>query len=391
MQSRTSFSILIILTGLVSIAFAQEAVGPAVRFATEAGDPNEVGVPSFPYIAEITGDNVNIRCGSGTQYYSCGRLNKGDRVRVVNHQFGWSCIVPPAGSFSWISTQYVSIDPNNPTIGTVTGNGVRVWVGSEGLRPMYSTTGRLKLNKGEKVKLMGEEKDKYYKIAPPTGAYRWVSTKYAKALGPVGEVPPVSVVSAPPDSNAIVLTKIAVEAKKLEEYYALEKQIQAERAKPMGQQDYRKVKEALVALKGNKEAGKAARYAEFAIRQIGRFELALWVAKTVRLQDVQLRQNLERIEKVRVARLADVQDLGRFAAVGQFQTSLAYGSEPELIHYRIIDDSGKTVCYTLPTGAASRMDLSKLVGRKVGLIGTIEPHPPTKGALVRFGEIVELK
>ena len=47
------------------------------------------------------------------------------------------------------------------------------------------------------------------------------------------------------------------------------------------------------------------------------------------------------------------------------------------------------VCYALPTGAASQMDLNGFVGQKVGLVGTIEPHLPTKKALVRFTAIVK--
>jgi hypothetical protein len=253
---------------------------------------------------------------------------------------------------------------------------------------MYSTTWRLKLNRGEKVKLLGEQKDRYYKITPPTGAYRWVSTEYTRVLGPAGEVPSPPVVAAPPsEGDAVVPVKLPLEARKLKEYYALDKRIQAERAKPLDQQGYTEIKQALLAIAGNKETGKAARYSEFAIRQIKRFELARDVAETVRLQDDKLRQDIQRIEKAFGKRLAAIQDLGRFAAVGQLQTFKSYGPG----HYRIIDDSDKTVCYILPTGSASTVDLSKLVGRNVGLVGTIEPHPPTKGALVRFAEIAKLR
>ncbi len=386
MQSRTSFCIVVILTSLACNGFAQEAVTAPEKSVTMTSDSNEAGV-SFPYVAEVTGDNVNIRSGAGVNYYSCGKLNKGDRIKVVNHQFNWSCIVPPAGSFSWISIQYVSVDASNPTIGTVTGNSVRVWVGSDRLRPIYSTTSRLKLNKGEKVKLMGEEKDKYYKIVPPAGAYRWVSTKHTKVIGEVGQVPPPVVGTPVVDSKVIVPTRIPVEAGKLKEYYALEKQIRAEQAKPISRQKYTKIKQALLKIAGDKEAGKAARYSEFAIKQIMRYELAGDVAEAVRRQDDKLRQDRQRIKTASAARIADVQDLGRFAAIGQFRIFKSYGAG----HYRITDGSGKTVCYALPTGSASTMHLSKLVGRKVGLVGTIEPHPPTKGALVRFAEIVELK
>ncbi len=394
MQSHTNLlflAVLVCFAGLASVGFAQEAVSLAEKSAS-AADANEETVLSFPYIAEITTDNVNIRSGPGTNYYSCGKLNKADRVKLVGSQFSWSRIVPPAGSFSWISMQYVNVDPNNPASGIVTGDSVRVYAGSDNVQPIHSTSVQLKLNKGDKVRLMGEKKEDYHKIVPPAGAYLWVSSKYIKPLGPVGEFPlTIEPWTEPADTDAAAPAKISVEAKKLKEYYALKKQVQAERAKPIAQQNYANIKKAFFEIANNKEAGKAARYSEFAIKKIERFELALAVAKEIQLQDAQLQQIQERIDKARASRLAEVEDLGRFAVIGQFQTSNIYGPEPELKHYRVIDDSGRTVCYALPSGQASKMDLSKLIDRKVGLVGTIEPHPATGGALVRFTEIVGLR
>ncbi len=398
--------ILVILAVLASAGFGREAAGLPER-AVSAGGAEE-SVPSFPYIAEITGDNVNIRSGRGTNYYGCGKLNKGDRVKVVNHQFGWSCIVPPAGSFSWISTQYIGIDLDNPTVGIVTGDGVRVYAGSDSIKPMHSTTLQRKLNWGDKVELLGEVKENYHKIAPPAGAYLWVSTQYTKVAVPVGEVPPTVIVrppdttvrppdttvSPPPDTTVrpIVVVRPDITAgPALEKYKALEALIEAERVKPIAQQNYENIKKALAEIAGSKKAGKAVRYSEFALKLVERYELAFKVEKAVRLQDAELQRILDGIDKARVINLAEVEDLGRFAVIGQFQTSNIYAGRAELIHYRIIDDSGKTVCYALPTGSASKMDLSKLVGRKVGLVGTIEPHPQTAGALVRFTETVELR
>jgi hypothetical protein len=189
----------------------------------------------------------------------------------------------------------------------------------------------------------------------------------------------------------VVAPKISVEEQKLKEYYALEKQIEAERAKPIAQQNYANIKKMLVKISSNKDAGKAARYSKFVLNRIERFELAFEVVKAVRLQNKQLQQIQDGIDKARAARLAKIRNLGRFAVIGRLQTSSIYGTEAELKHYRVIDDSGKALCYALASGPASKKDLSKLVGRKVGLVGTIEPHPQTKGALVRFTNIAELK
>jgi len=379
-----------IVASLASICFSQSASsGPPGKVAS-IGDVNAPGEPaSFPYPAEIIGDDVNVRSGPGTNYYACGKLYRGDKVKVAGSQSGWSRIAAPAKSFSWISMRCVGINLNNPAEGLITGDGVGVYAGSDDVLPMHSTSEQVTLKRGDKVKLMGEEKDDYYKIVPPEGACLWVSTQYIKPLAPDEKTPLPTVA----DSNAVGPAKTSVETEKLNEYYAILKQVEAERAKPIAQQNYTTMKEALKAITANKEAGKAARYAEFAIKQVERYELALTVAKEIQQQTEKLQQAGDQIDKTRAAKLAEVKDLGRFAVIGEFQSSLIYGADPGVPgkRYRIIDKSGKITCYAAPTGGAAKIDLSKLIGKKVGLVGTIEPHSPTAGSLVRFTEIVELK
>ncbi|UCC23241.1 MAG: SH3 domain-containing protein, partial [Planctomycetota bacterium] len=356
----------------------------SVGFAQEAA-------PSFPYVAEINAENVNIRSGPGTNYYRTGQINKGDTVKVVASKHSWSHIVPPPGSFSWISKQYIHIEDDNPTVGIVTGDAVRVYAGSEWLKPIHSTTVQLKLNRGDRVKLMGEEKDDYYKIVPPTGAYLWVSTQYVEPLGPVGQV------AAPPEPQVevekvrvVVPTSLPLEAAKLKEYYELQKRMQDEHAKPLEQQNYAQIKEGLAAIAAIKESGKAARYAAFAVKQIERYELAQSVAKEVRLQDAQLQKIQSRIDKTSTMKFEEVPELGRFAVIGWLQTSSVYAPQAAPLHYRVLDDNERTICYAVAAGSALDEDLRSFVGRKVGLVGTIQPHAETKGALVRFIEVVEL-
>jgi len=92
MQSYIKLFAVVILICLVSVGFAQETA------ATPSG-PGEAETPPFPYMAEITGDNLYVRSGPGTNFYECGKLNKGDKVKVMSRQFSWACIVPPAGAF----------------------------------------------------------------------------------------------------------------------------------------------------------------------------------------------------------------------------------------------------------------------------------------------------
>ncbi len=398
MRAYINLVFLVCLISLVSVGFAEETAG-------SVADANEASAATLPYIAEITGDNVSIRSGPGTNYYSCGKLNKVDLVKVVAHKFSWSHIVPPPGSFSWISKRYVSVDPADPTVGIVTGDAVRIYAGSPDRSPLRSETVQTRFDKGDKVALLGAEQEDYYKIAPPANAYLWVSTMFTKSIGAVKtvvepEVVPAVVVpgaepapeaKAEPEPAVVAATTVSVESEKLKEYYALKAQVEAEVAKATEEQNYAAIKKKLSEIAGNEDAGKAARYCEFVLKEIERYELAKDVVKAVGLQNAQLNRIKARIDKARAARLARFQDLGRFAAVGKFAASQIYGPEAELKHYRLIDDSGRMICYALPGNSISKMGLEKLIGRRVGVVGTIEPYPQASTALVRFTEIAEIK
>lgn len=388
MQSYTNiFFSLVCLVVLTSTGFAQvTATSPQ---QPSSADTSEVAVPDFPYIAQITGDDVYVRSGPGTNHYPCGKLSKTDTVTVVDTQFSWSCIIPPPGSFSWISKQYVRLDPANPAKGIVTGDSIRVWAGSADGNPIHSRTMQFKLNKEDQVRLLvGQEQGDYYKIAPPLNAYLWVSTQYTRPIATVG--PDSEITESKDTPPAVVQTDVSLEARKLAEYYIMARQIKIEQAKPAAKQNYELIKKMLLEIANNRAAGKATRYSKFALEQIKRFELAVNAEKTVKLQDDQLQKIKQRIDKDHAAKIEKVPNLGDFAVIGKFQTSSIYSADPQLIHYLIFDDSGRILCYALPQGRAAKMNLNNLIGQKVGLLGTIEPHPQTASALVKFTKIQKL-
>lgn len=377
MNSKINPIIIICLITCVSVSFAQEAVETPAANA----DSNEV------YVGEIVGDNVNIRSGPGTNYYVCTKLNKADRVKVVGSQFSWTRIEPPAGCFSWISKHYVSADPANPGIGIVTGDSVRVYAGSTTKQPIHSTRLQGKLSKNDMVKLLGDVQEDYYKIAPPVFAYLWVSTKYVKQIGNVEDVPLIV------ESSKTVMEPVAPApdvVSQLKVFRSLQKSIDAEKKKPLDKQNYTDIKNALIEIANDSQADKAARYAKFTVKQVEGYELAGEVDKAVKLQAQQLLETIERIEKARATKLEQLPDLGDFAAVGNFQVSSIYGSEPELRHYQLIDEDGKIICFALPDESASDMNLDEFLDEKVGLLGRVTPHPQTAGALVKFTKVVEL-
>lgn len=436
-KCRIDFSFLIVAFVVVSVASAGIAGRPAPT-GKSITPPGEVTTLTFPCFAEITGDNVYFRSGPGRNFYECGKLNKGDKVKVVSQQFSWYEIVPPPKSFSWISMQFVDKDPENPGFGIVNGDRVRVYAGSDRIpriAPHHSTKLQGKLKKGERVQLLGQPVDDHYKIAPQAFSYMWVSTHFSKPLPPTAKVEPTDMqpiinvrpvvkvplavkapvaAKVPPTDKAlpagdvpavvkfgtstasvivpaavkpnVIVETVVLPGTRLEQYKALQEKIKAEKLKPTDEQDYELIEKALTEIVADKEAGDAAKYAKKVLTQVQGYQLVLATFEKLRIQKEQLSKKTAEIDEARTAKLAKIKDLGRFAVTGKFQKFTLFGPG----NYRIVDEAGKMLCYALPSGLASKTDLTSLIGKQVGIVGTIQPHLPTKKAMVRFSEIVVL-
>lgn len=142
------------------------------------------GAPEFPYKAYVISDGVLVRSGPGEDYYATDRLKAGEQVEIYRHDpGGWYAIRPPAGSFSWVSGRYVD-KPNRDHVAIVTGQRVAARVGSR-LSDVRDVI-QVRLQKGEAVEVVGtqsgseaqNEGSVWYKIAAPSGEFRWIHGKY---------------------------------------------------------------------------------------------------------------------------------------------------------------------------------------------------------------------
>ena len=413
MRYHRYFLLLVALIGLVSVNSVFGIAAPSVSVSDTS---------AYPYDAEITGDSVFIRTGPGTDYYEFGKLFKGDKVRVVGDKGAWSKILPPQDSFSWISAQYVTVSASDPTIGEITDGYGRVWAGSPLYSPERSTTPQGKLSKGAKVKIIGPPVNNYYKIAVPKlpDAYYWVSTQYTKPIqGDTTSVTPRPVPSADPivmrpvpasdftnpnsttvavipvaqevngvivDSNSLSGVGIEVQVTPLDMYYVLQKQVDEERSKPYGEQDYSAIKEALQEIVNDKTAEKASIYAKSVLDRIEGIELALQIDDILKEQNDLFKESKEKIEKAYTKKLEEVKNLGKYAVIGTFKDFPSFGNS----RYRILDSSDATICSAIPSQGAAGKDYSGYFDKKIGLVGSIEPDIGTSSAVVYFTEIVVL-
>ena len=356
--------------------------------------------PGFPYKAEVTGSAVNVRSGKDIKTYECGRLNVGDTVEVFGEEEGWAKIVPPPGSFSWIAMQYIAINADAPTTGIVTGKNILVYAGSDYREPRSSNMVQATVNRGDTVQLKAEEKDGYFKIHPPKGSFLWVSTRYLKQINEPVVQPPIIIpnpAELPADINVPLISVVPVdpnapkdvlsEASLLKQYYEIQAQIKALLAKPIDEQNYSEIKKVLAEMAARKDTVRAARYADFTLKKIQGYELAISVSRQISDQEKQLAATKDKIEKALSEQIAQIQNLGRFAVIGTLKPSTVFDGSPGTQRFRIRDANGKTICYVKPVGLAKTKDMTVFFDKKVGLVGKIMTYPNSGGALVEFSEI----
>ncbi len=403
---------LFILAGLIILTSVSPAQGvskqPVIKTARDADK-------AFPHIAEVIGTNVYIRSGPGTAYYFCGKISSPAKVIVVDRKKDWSKIIPPQGSFSWISKNYVYLDPKNKLIGTVTGDSVRIYAGAGYLEPKVSHSQQTKLNEGDHVRLTGQEKGDHYKILPPPGAYLWINSEYINYIGPVPEpkpiiLPPKPQPARPQDLESVpeleplpkfepesdpappkpAVIKAPVGAQALTECRNLAKKIDAELKKPIDQQNYKDIIKSLTAIANNPKAGKARFYARYHLDKAERFDLALTAGKQLKVQKAKLARLRQQIDERRSAKIKNIPDPGRFIVTGRLKSSNIYTSQTGRKRFLIINDAGKILCYAVPDENAVDINAEALLHRKVGLLGKVVSDPHNPVSLVTFTEIVEL-
>jgi uncharacterized protein YgiM (DUF1202 family) len=149
------------------------ADAPHARAQTAPAESRRAGIIGE---AEITANDVYVRSGDSLNHYTICKLKAGDRVTVVGERGEWYEILPPEGTFSLLSGDYVDTTDNQK--GVVNGNNVRVRAGS--LLNENKYTVQALLSKGVEVTILGRNPDGFLRIKPPQGATVWVSRAFAQ-------------------------------------------------------------------------------------------------------------------------------------------------------------------------------------------------------------------
>lgn len=165
---------------LAPAAFAQEEQIPETA---ENSKQSASGV--------INGSAVYVHSGAGQNYYAVTKLDKGAKVTVVGIKFDWLKILPPEGAFSYVAKAFVE-RVGDGSVGRVSRPDLNVRAGST-LNDMKAIV-QTKLDQGAEVQIIGE-KDEYFMIKPPAGAYCYVNKQFVDYLN---EAPAVAAKPAEP-------------------------------------------------------------------------------------------------------------------------------------------------------------------------------------------------
>lgn len=143
--------------------------------------PASAAEVSFPYTAYANAQNVQVRSGPGENYYATAALPQGAAVEVYRHDpGGWYAIRPPQDSFSWVQAE--DVVPSNDRLVVVDRPRVPARVGSQ-LNDQRDVI-QVHLERGEQLEVLGVKTfagasgKTWYKVAPPSGEFRWVYGRF---------------------------------------------------------------------------------------------------------------------------------------------------------------------------------------------------------------------
>jgi hypothetical protein len=346
---------------------------------------------------EIVGNDVYVRSGDSLNHYPVTKMNAGDRVTLVGERGEWYEILPPSGTFTWISAEYVD-SPDNKT-GVINGNNVRARAGSslpEWSKNKYAI--QVMLEKGTEVTILSSHPDGFLQIEPPPGATLWIHRKFVERVNgsnyPVhARTQPTSEIARPssdaatpsladdlledsPERPVVASAEPASVFSALppsqhrQELEKIDEATRAELKKPAFERDFSDVRSRYDAIAGQDEDDIARQYAVARIQQVDHMRQMIDAARATRKLDEVTEAERRRLLEERMA-IPEVPlpEPGGLDAQGELRVSALYplGSEPR--RFRLVDPSspnGRTLGYVeIPLGAS--INVQDFVGRFVGV------------------------
>ncbi len=169
--------LLCVICRCVAFAHAEESTLTAAPVTSGAAADSATVV----YVSANRGE---LRSGPADEFYPTDYLPRGTSLEVHHRTDDhWLGVRPPEGSFSWVPAADAYLLPGGKLI-EITSAAAVSWIGTSlGSAKQYRW--QVKLKPGEQLAVRGEQSTKgsdgkevlWYKIAPPSGEFRWIHAK----------------------------------------------------------------------------------------------------------------------------------------------------------------------------------------------------------------------
>src|SRR3954454_2506035 len=162
---------------------------------------------STPYQARVIVAGATVRSGPGDNFYPTDTLSQGDLLEVYREKSGgWLGIRPPLHSFSWVAARDLIVKDGG--LAEIARDNVPSRIGSRVTEKRNASQVRLK--KGEGIEVDGEatvSDEKWCKIAPPAGEFRWIQSSLVEKVGPIPPKSSSTTGTAPADTKPSEVNK----------------------------------------------------------------------------------------------------------------------------------------------------------------------------------------
>jgi len=351
--------------------------------------------PANPGIGMVTGDNVRVWAGSENVAPANSssmqvQLNTGDLVKLLDAKpvGDYYKIEPPAGARLYVHLDYIeyvgpvpAIKPILPPRPGTTAPGTSQGTEAKPTTPPSTQEGPTP-TKPTTPPAAGTESGT---SAPITGTASQDSaaattetqptTPGTESTGPAATTPPTPAADA------------SKETRYVEQCRQIEKQIKAELAKPLAQQDYSALREQLKAIQVDPAAGNAKVYAEYYLTRIEAYELVKQVTEKIQQNEQELATVRKKVEAELQAKLKAIPDRGRFLIRGRIKPSNIYTAKTGQKRYILLDESGRIVAYAVPATPVVDVSVKPLLNQVVGVVGQVISDPKNPVTLIRFTEL----
>ncbi|MDP6380401.1 MAG: hypothetical protein QF662_03555 [Phycisphaerae bacterium] len=367
MKALNRWLIIVGLAGLLGLA-ASAASGQELGASDDALEEGNAGIfedaaetePEFPYVGELTGDNVRIRSGPGTYFYPLAELKLGEKIIVEAKKWRWLAIRPVGNTAGLIAKDKVE-RAGEGTVAKVSAEKARVYASSPTSKRRWAVMVILKAD--DEVRILGEEGD-FFRISAPEGAKVYISADFVKRVGPY----PEAWTAAPPVRVDVEKLKADPEE---ENFTKLEASLNKELAKPLME---RKMAPLATSYASVAEKAKAGYLKRLAKRRVALIESQVKLQENYR--DISalgkaLDKKLDDIDKAKGKSITPIEWLSKtYDGWGTVERVVVAEGTEWPIKFKLIGDNGRISLLL----RSAEVDLAKLVGKKVGLKGKKSYH-----------------